>query len=129
VDGLLTANGGRGWYYRGPAGSGGAIFLSGLKVTGSGTLRANGGMGQDYRGPGGGGRIAVWYHMSLAAAEERIARQDVSGLSHSAAYPSFPDEPCFTGELQADVYMSTLPNQPQAGITGFYTPGTLVILR
>jgi hypothetical protein len=62
LNGTFTANAGDGNYYGGPAGSGGAIFLSGRRVTGSGTLRANGGTknSQASSGDGAGGRIAVW---------------------------------------------------------------------
>jgi hypothetical protein len=123
IDGLVTANGSSGYYYYGPAGSGGSILLTGMRVSGSGTLRANGGAGEKFRGPGGGGRIAIWHHMPLDTAEQRIAAQDASGLILKTA-------PLFTGELHADVTASILANQPGAGTTGFYTiTGTLIILR
>ncbi len=123
IDGLVTANGSSGYYYYGPAGSGGSILLTGMRVSGSGTLRANGGAGALARGPGGGGRIAIWHHMPLDTAEQRIAAQDASGLILKTA-------PLFTGELHADVTASILANQPGAGTTGFYTiTGTLIILR
>ncbi len=124
IDGLLSANGGRGWYYRGPGGSGGSIFLSGWRVHGSGILQATGGAGEGGRGPGGGGRIAVWRHIPLNVVEQRIATRDVSRIFFIDGFAPF------AGSLETGVSPSVLTYQPQEGSKGFYTiDGTMIILR
>jgi hypothetical protein len=107
IDGLLTANGGDGWYYRGAAGSGGSIFLAAMRCSGSGTLR-----------------IAIWQHLPLHVVEQRVAEQNVAGLFHFDSCSSF------RGVLDTGVTSSILTYQAEEGSKGFYTVGaTLIILR
>jgi hypothetical protein len=131
IDGLLTANGGNGWFYVGPGGSGGSVFLAGRRIRGIGEIRAKGGTStydstlKGYMGPGGGGRIAVWRQVPLAKVEQRIAARDTRGLARSGAHRPFAE-----GKLLADVTPSALAFQPQPGTTGFYTfRGTTLLLR
>ncbi len=125
INGLVSANGGRGWYYRGPGGSGGSIFLSGWRVFGSGVLQASGGSGEGSRGPGGGGRIALWYRVPLDVVEERIADRNERGFA------AFEQQPfTFAGSVDVSASSSVLTYQPEDGTVRFCTlTGTLLKLR
>lgn len=130
IDGLLTVEGANSFYYRGSGGSGGSIFLAGIRITGTGTLNARGGDASPYqnRAPGGGGRVAVWHHLSLEDVERRIAAGDSSGLVGRKEGGSFK------GLVDVGVYPHDPANPttsaPTPGTFGFYyAAGTMVILR
>jgi hypothetical protein len=61
VDGKVSANGLPGGATRAGGGSGGGIYLSVSKISGTGQISANGGNGNNGGGNGGGGRIAVFF--------------------------------------------------------------------
>jgi hypothetical protein len=61
VDGKISANGLPGVATRAGGGSGGGIYLSVSKISGTGQISANGGNGNNGGGNGGGGRIAVFF--------------------------------------------------------------------
>jgi hypothetical protein len=134
VDGLVTADGWFGSYYRGSAGSGGSIFLAAPRVTGSGRLSARGGRGLGESpattiiSSGGGGRIAVWHHLPLSEIEARLAAKSAVGLSVRYPYPSFTGA-VDVGWIPSTGVNDTL-NPPDAGTKGFYTSAyTLLIVR
>ena len=64
LDGTLTARGENGAQWHSGGGSGGGIWVTCRRFTGSGAMEANGGdRGYSRGGEGGGGRIAVWYQV------------------------------------------------------------------
>ena len=61
VDGSISANGNPGFQDNSGGGSGGSIWITASKVTGSGMISAEGGEGELYGGGGGaGGRVAIY---------------------------------------------------------------------
>src|SRR5204863_7160226 len=61
IEGRLTANGNAGIQDDSGGGSGGSIWVSAGKLTGTGSIRADGGDGDLYAGGGGGGgRLAIY---------------------------------------------------------------------
>ena len=124
IDGTISANGLPGAYYGGNGASGGSIFLTGRRFSGTGIFRANGGPrdSQSPVGDGGGGRIAIWHHIAPDIAGPRIAAKSVERMAYTTNLPTF------TGQL----YVNAGGINAQAGTSGFYQGplvGTILALR
>ncbi len=121
IDGLLNADAmPREPNYGGTGASGGAILLSGRRLTGSGLLRANGSLNRGRTdADGGGGRIAVWVGMPLQAAETRVASGYYSGVF-------VEDYPHFGGDMQV---LRASDAADDGTIEVYAISGSLIMLR
>ncbi len=96
LDGTLKANAQPGAQnLSGTGASGGAILVTGSRVTGTGLLQANGSLNRSRsNADGGGGRIAVWVGIPLQTAETRVADRYAGGVL-------VEDYSLFTGDMEA----------------------------
>ncbi len=114
LNGVVAAKGKSGYdYYNRAGGSGGGVWISVDRLSGTGSIRADGGEGSYDGGGGGGGRVAVYYGANTTFDFDRISAHGGTGPSPGAVGTIYLKPRDDRGTLRLDSHDT---------LTGSWTP-------